>query len=258
MKIQIDVAMEYDLSGDMRACLAVEAAKTPVQTVLSEELSLPGATLTRTAGEAGLGQRIWVAMSAPRMSLRYSATAEITRDNSPLENFALTPRHELPGEVMTFLRPSRYCQSDMFPAFVARRFGEIEGGAKVAAMRDWVREEMTYVPGTSNATTTVIDTFAAREGVCRDYAHMVCALARAADIPARYCSVYGIGVEPPDFHAVAQVYLGGAWHVVDATGMCEPDQVAVISVGRDACDVAFMETSDPAGLIEQSVSVRPA
>lgn len=255
MQIQIDVAMEYELSGDLRACLAFEVARMPVQTVLSEELSFPGASITRVAGESGVGQRMWATLQAPRMSVRYSAKVEIAADTTRLEDLPSTPRHALPGEVLGFLRPSRYCQSDKFIGFVTRRFGHLDGGAKVAAIRDWVGREMDYVPGTSDANTTVVDTFAARAGVCRDYAHMVCALVRAADIPARYCSVYGVGVEPPDFHAIAQVFLDGRWHNVDATGMCRPDEVAVISVGRDACDVAFMETLDPAGLYEQNVSV---
>ena len=255
MQIQIEVAMEYDLSGDLRACLAFEVARMPVQTVLSEELSFPGATITRVAGESGVGQRMWAQLQSSRMSVRYSTKVEIEPDTTRLENLASTPRHELPGDVLTFLRPSRYCQSDKFIGFITRRFGHLNGGAKVAAIRDWVGREMDYVPGTSDATTTVVDTFAARAGVCRDYAHMVCALTRAADIPARYCSVYGVGVQPPDFHAIAQVWLNGRWHNVDATGMCQPDEVAVISVGRDACDVAFMETLDQAVLIEQYVNV---
>lgn len=255
MQIQIDVAMEYVLSGDLLACLAFEVARTPDQTVLYETLSFPNAMLTRVSGEAGVGQRLWAGLQMPQMSVRYCAQVDIAPDRPELETLYSEPRHALPGEVLSFLRPSRYCQSDMFIGFVSRRFGHLQGGAKVAAIRDWVHTEMDYVPGTSDATTTVIDTFAARAGVCRDYAHMVCALVRAADIPARYCSVYGIGVQPPDFHAVAQVWLDGRWHNIDATGMCRPDEVAVISVGRDACDVAFMETTDPAGFIYQNVSV---
>ena len=32
-----------------------------------------------------------------------------------------------------------------------------------------------------------------------------------------------LGVEPQDFHAVAEVFLDGAWYLVDATGMAEAD-----------------------------------
>src|SRR3546814_5329824 len=45
---------------------------------------------------------------------------------------------------------------------------------------------------------------------------------RAAHIPARMASVYALRVAPQDFHAVAEVYLDGDWHMVDATGMTRP------------------------------------
>lgn len=115
---------------------------------------------------------------------------------------------------------------------------------------------MSYVPASSSPATTVVDTFAAREGICRDYAHMVCALARAAGIPARFASVYAPDVDPPDFHAVAQVWLEGGWQFVDATGMSRPDEAVLIAVGRDACDAAFLETDLPAEPVAQSVAVR--
>ena len=256
MQIAIDVSMEYELSGDCTACLVIEPARIDGQTVLSESLSVAGAELTRVEGEAGIGERIWARLPGTRMSLTYSAQVEVTRHPCTLDGVKLSQLHELPGHALAYLRPSRFCQSDMFPAFAARRFGQIEGSAKVAAIRDWVAREMTYVPGASNATTTVIDTFAAREGVCRDYAHMVCALARAAGIPARYVSAYGPDVDPPDFHAVAQVWIGDRWHIVDASGMSRPEELAIIAVGRDACDVAFMETVDHAAFVSQNVTVR--
>jgi hypothetical protein len=65
--------------------------------------------------------------------------------------------------------------------------------------------------------------FVERRGVCRDYAHVMIALARAAHIPARMASAYALGVEPQDFHAVAEIYLAGDWHPVDATGMARGD-----------------------------------
>src|SRR3546814_18163574 len=66
------------------------------------------------------------------------------------------------------------------------------------------------------------------------------ALARAAHIPARMASVYALRVAPQDFHAVAEVYLDGDWHMVDATGMTRPAETARICTGRDAADIAFL------------------
>ena len=114
---------------------------------------------------------------------------------------------------------------------------------------------MTYVPGASDAQTTAADSFRSGKGVCRDYAHLVISLCRAAAIPARFASVYALGVEPQDFHAVAEVFLDGAWHLVDATGMSRPESTAKIGVGPDAACVAFLTSYAPVELISQSVEV---
>jgi transglutaminase-like putative cysteine protease len=124
------------------------------------------------------------------------------------------------------------------------------------AIRDWIAGHLSYVPGSSHAGTTAIDTFHGGEGICRDYAHLMITLARAADIPARIASVYAPGVTPPDFHAVAEVYLGGAWHLVDATGMATAGDMAIIGVGRDIGDVAFLTAFGPLVMNGQSVAVK--
>ena len=86
-------------------------------------------------------------------------------------------------------------------------------------------------------------------------------LARASAIPARYVSCYAPGVDPPDFHALAEVFLadptilcGGAWHLVDATGMADPAETVKIGVGRDAADVSFMTVFGDAKFEDKKVS----
>jgi transglutaminase-like putative cysteine protease len=100
-----------------------------------------------------------------------------------------------------------------------------------------------------------MDAYVTREGVCRDFAHVLVALARASTIPARFVSVYAPDVVPQDFHAVAEVFLGGAWHLVDATGMAEAADMAKIGVGRDAADVSFLTSYGQASLVALRVEV---
>ena len=126
------------------------------------------------------------------------------------------------------------------------------------AMRDWIESHMNYVPGASTSATTALDTFVRREGICRDYAHLLIGFARAAGIPARIASVYALGVKPQDFHAVAEVFLGGEWHLVDATGMASEGAMAKIGIGRDAADVSFLTAFGPMTMNAQSVWVQPA
>lgn len=255
MRLKIDLSMHYTFPMANTVFLAVEAAHTHGQRVVSEELHLGNATLTRIAGDDGVGERIWARVPGTEMVLDYSATLDITRPHIPLTTLSAAPLHDIPAEAAPYLRPSRYCQSDKFVTFVGKRFGHLSGGDKVAAIRDWIEENLTYVPGSSDADTNVLETFAGRQGVCRDYAHLMCAMVRAAQIPARMVANYGPDVTPPDFHAVAEVWLDGAWHLVDPTGMCAPETMAIIAVGRDAYDVAFMDSEAPAMLQYQSVQV---
>ncbi|MEI4232624.1 transglutaminase-like domain-containing protein [Roseovarius sp. D22-M7] len=254
MHFGIDVRMQYRLGGDPMVLLVLEAARVAGQTVIEDHLEIAQAEIRRVDGEAGLGHRTWARVEGGELRLRYRGTVDVTRPAPRLEQLGRTPVHELSGEALSYLRSSRFCPSDLFQTFAVRRFGGLDGGRKVAAIRDWVADKLCYVPS-SSATTTAQDTFVTREGVCRDYAHVVCALARASGIPARYVSCYAPDVDPPDFHAVAQVWLEGAWHMVDATGMSGSDGAAVIGAGRDAGDVAFMETWAEAWLVSQSVSV---
>jgi len=256
MRLEIDVVMDYQLAGAEPVLLTVEAANLTGQVIHSSSLEILNATLRHFAGEDGRGQRVWAHVVTDRLNLRYVASVEVLRPDIALESLDQTALHDLPGAVFTYLRPSRFCPSDMFLPYAAKTFGHLSGGRKVAAIRDWVAGAITYAPGSSSATTCANDTFLSREGVCRDFAHLVCTLARACHIPARYTSGYSAQVSPPDFHAVAEVWLEGAWHVVDATGMSTAASLVVIGSGRDASDVAFMETLGPAYPIYQNLIIR--
>jgi transglutaminase-like putative cysteine protease len=166
------------------------------------------------------------------------------------------PVHLLPGPAVPYLLDSTYCPGNRFRRFVIGEFGHLWGGERIAAMRDFIHRNVRYVPGASDAATTAQDTFLTREGVCRDFAHLLITMARASTIPARFASVYALGIDPPDFHAVAEVFLDGAWHLVDATGMASAGTMAKIGIGRDAADVALLTSFGEAQCVAQSVEVR--
>lgn len=255
MRLTIDVVLDYQLPERHDVLLQIEAAAMVDQRILDADLrvtsSLP---LGVTPGEESIGQRTW-ALGEGRFTATYSAAVEIERAPFDLGGLAAVSPRALPGLVVGYLLPSRYVGSDRFETFVERRFGTLSGGAKVAAMRDWIERELIYVAGASNGDTTAGDTFVRREGVCRDYAHLLAAFVRAGGIPARLVSVYAPGVTPPDFHAVVEVWLDGGWWLVDATGMARPEAMARVAVGRDATDIAFMTVFGSAVMIGQRVAV---
>ena len=107
---------------------------------------------------------------------------------------------------------------------------------------------LAYVPGSSLPTDGAARTLLARRGVCRDFAHLVVAMLRALDVPARVVAVYAPGLDPMDFHAVAEAHVEGDWHVVDATTLAPRGTLLRIATGRDASDTAFL--SSYGGLVE--------
>ncbi|PZQ50147.1 MAG: transglutaminase [Rhodovulum sulfidophilum] len=249
MLLTIEAELDYAIEEPSTVSLRLEVADLPDQTVLESALTLPDPSEpVQQAGTDGVGRRAWVEVGGGALKCRYQARVRVERPASDLRAARWVPFAELPPEAAKYLVGSRYCQSDLFEPFVASEFGRYHGGEKIAAMRDWIETSFDYVRGSSDETTTVVDTFVRRQGVCRDYAHVMVTLARAARFPARAVSVYAPDVTPQDFHAVAEIYVGDEWRLVDATGMAAPDTIARIAVGYDAADIDFMTTYGPPGL----------
>lgn len=243
--------------------LQYEAAAIPEQAILRSTSEIGGADrCARVAADEDIGTRIWLTLDG-EIEVRYRVEAEPRRMASDLAGLDRLPARLLPAETIKYLFDSRYCQGDSFQSYAGAKFGEVaRGGAKIAAMRDWIAENIVYAPGSSHAETTARDTFVERKGVCRDFAHVLITMARASGIPARYVAVYGPDVDPSDFHAVAEVFLadpatpdGGAWYLVDPTGMASAADAVKIGVGRDAADVSFLTCFGTCDLAEKSVTV---
>jgi transglutaminase-like putative cysteine protease len=240
--------------------LQFEAAAIPEQRVLETHCSMsPAEHIARISAQDDIGERIWLHVEG-RFEVSYTARVEVSRLLSDVATLARLEPHELPGETVQYLLDSRYCPADRFQSFVEAEFAGLNGGARVTAMRDWIAGNFRYEQA-SDTNTTALDSFVERRGICRDYAHVMVTLARASAIPARYVSCYAPGVDPPDFHAVAEVFLadptvpgGGAWHLVDATGMADAADTVKIGVGRDAADVSFMTVFGQADFGDKSVS----
>lgn len=255
MRLSIEALLDYQFDEPADVLLQVEAAAMADQRLETQSLVVESDHPIRAvAGEDGIGQRCW-ARGSRRLVARYAATVRVERAAAALDTLPATPVTRLPAATIPYLLPSRYCESDRFEHFVRRTFDGLTGGALATALVGWVADHLDYDNAVSNRGTGALETFAERRGVCRDYAHLTVALARAAEIPARCVSAYAPGVDPPDFHAVAELWLDGAWHLVDATGMARADEIARVGVGRDATDIAFMTVFGTARMAEQRVRV---
>ncbi len=262
MPITISAKFAFETSQPTDVLLQFEAAAIPEQKLLHAETEMSDALhCARVAAGDNIGERIWL-NSNGRFEVAYSASVELDRMLSPISQRDRVAPHHLPAEAVKYLFDSRYCQGDRMQSFVQDEFGELAGGARIMAMHGWIADNFTYTPGSSNASTTAVDSFIERRGVCRDYAHVMVTLARASGIPARFVSCYAPQVTPPDFHAVAEVFLsdpttegGGAWYLIDATNMANAEDIVKIGVGRDAADVSFMTTFGLSDFLYSEVKV---
>ena len=256
MRVAIEAILEYDFAEPTDVLLAVEAASLPDQQIIAQSHIIDNAgPLTNKRGGSGVGRRTWTRTGTGRMVSTYRATVEVDRPPVDIAALPRSPLPSLPEEVLPFIWPSRYCEADRFVSFVCGHFPDLDGGALVKALVEWVHANLVYAPGSSNNATTAADTFVAQQGVCRDYAHLAAALIRSRDIPARLVSVYALDLDPPDFHAVVEVWLNGAWHIVDSTGLAPVETMVRIAVGRDATDIAFMTIFGGATMNAQAINV---
>ena len=235
--VSAEIALRVDDPARLAFMVAVAGATSAeALRVTSAGHPIEPAELT----DAG-GSRLHV-VDAPAGSLvlSYSAEVDARRPSAPVSEL----------DLLTYLRPSRYCESDTLGATAAAEFAGLEGVALLDAVSSWVGTRLAYVPGSSGPTDGAVQTLLVRQGVCRDYAHLVIALLRGLDVPARLVAVYAPGLDPMDFHAVAEAYVGGAWHVVDATTLAPRSTLLRISTGRDAADTAFLSSYGGAVTLE--------
>jgi len=255
MRLSIDAYLDYTLVAPADLLFALEVAQMHDQILVTDRLLVGGVEPLRPiAGDESLGRRTW-AYGDGRVTAHYTATVDIERAPVILSGLQADPLRNLPPLVVPYLFPSRYCEADRFETAVRREFGDATGGDMVQRMSDWIRGHLDYVPGSSDVNTTAADTYVSHRGVCRDFAHLLIAMARAVGIPARMVGAYGWQLAPQDFHAVVEVWLEGGWHLVDPTGLAPIEGIVRIGVGRDATDISFLTVFGRALLNQQRVNV---
>ncbi len=199
------------------------AAQTARQAVITESLQLtPELPVEPNTEPALLNRRLRVRAPKGRFSVSYAATVDIDHLLTPPELLFEVPISDLPLDVITFLAPSRYCESDRLMEFALQEFGGYQRGYPlVITIRDWVCRYVRFSPQSTNERTSAVSTLVERKGVCRDYAHLMIALCRALSIPARFSSSLDYGADPllgpPDFHAFVEVFLGQRWYLLRIT-----------------------------------------
>jgi transglutaminase-like putative cysteine protease len=234
MKREVGAELEVEITAPTTLEFQIAVAPHPY-TELFESLSfvLDGKPVQPLEISGVHGNRIHK-LDAPVGNLKvdYAATIVGRTDPAPVSEYDLS----------MYLRPSRYAEADKFYGFAATEFGNyIDSTTLLEKVSLWVGTRLNYVPGSSDPIDGAVDTLLAGAGVCRDFAHLVVALLRAVNVPARVVSVYAPGLYPMDFHAVAEAFVEGHWRVVDGTLLAPRQALVRIATGRDAADVAFLD-----------------
>jgi len=246
IRLSFDIELKYEIAEQPADFVFnIHAAHTPLQTVVTEVLAVSPFQEYRLQTDESLGNRYLRLRARPGpLSVRYGATVDINHHRQSaalLEEVAIA---DIPPQVLPFIYPSRYCEADRLRRFASREFGHLRPGYwRVQAIHDWVRQRTVFAPGTTNSSSSAMDTLVEQVGVCRDFAHLMIALCRAVNIPARCVSGidYGAAVQlgPPDFHAYVEAFLGDRWYLFDPTGITAPMGLVRLGTGRDAADVSL-------------------
>jgi transglutaminase-like putative cysteine protease len=240
MKLSIEAELVYNFANDTQIIANLEASRTSDQTILSEAPDFQPQTKVLSDTTPSGDRRIRASLSG-NVAIRYTAVIE--------NNLRVLP----------FLLPSRFCPSDKFMRFAQREFGGAgDGVARVMAILEWIYRNVDYVIGVSNAETTAERTFVDRAGVCRDFTHLGITLTRALGIPARAVSAYALQLDPPDFHAIFEIYLENGWWLIDPTRLAPIEGIVRIGSGRDASDIAFLTSDKQCQMVTQTIRVSNA
>lgn len=235
MERTVSAHLECDVTEPIDLVLSVAVAEGPQRRDESLAVSLDGRAIDVTEVHDDHGTRLHVAEAVPVGALLVDYRAVVTTMAESVD--------VRPIDLLRYLRPSRYCESDKLSAVAHGEFAGLSGAQLLPAVSSWVGTRLGYVPGSSRPIDGAVATLLAREGVCRDFAHLVVAFLRSCDVPARLASVYAPGLSPMDFHAVAEAYVEGRWSIVDATCLAPRSTMVRIATGRDAADTAFMTSN---------------
>jgi len=241
----VSAEVDLDVREEAELVWSVSVATGPELGSESLTVTVDGAPVDVTELSVADGGRLHVCTAPPgRLHLEYAAEVTGTAAAALVDDV----------DDIVYRRPSRYAESDELGPTAWGEFKHLEGKDLLDAVSSWVGTQLFYVSGSSRHTDGATQTLLARQGVCRDFAHLVIALLRARNVPARLVAVYAPGLSPMDFHAVVEAAIDGRWQVVDATTLAPRESLVRIATGRDASDTAFLTVqSGRADLVSMKV-----
>jgi transglutaminase-like putative cysteine protease len=245
IRFDLSITLDYAVLARTDFIFIIQPPQTPYQRVTWEALKIePQLAVEEEAHGVPEIRHLRVHAEPGPFRLRYDAIVDLVHHFALPEDLKETPIAELPASVLQYIYPSRYCQSDQLLETARREFGAMEPGyGRIEAIRQWVHRRTKFQVGSSNTGTSALDTYSCATGVCRDFAHLMIAICRALNVPARFATGIDYGADPAlgptDFHCYVEVYLGDRWYIFDPSGISPRMGLIRIGTGRDASDVSF-------------------
>jgi len=246
MKLEVSCDLTFDIQTTTPFILMLRPRSGAQQWVAREEFTVvPEVQVHQfTDGFGNYCQRL---LAPPgRFSIHTSAAVYTAERMDREEGAPFVEVQNLPDDVLQYLLPSRYCEVEHFGSLASSiTEGLTLGYDQVSAIERWIRNEIHYSYGNSDATASADAVFARKSGVCRDFAHLGIALCRSLAIPARIVVGYRHALEPMDMHAWFEAYVADRWYTFDATQQDLKSGYVMLGIGRDAADVAVYNQFGP-------------
>lgn len=263
VRIELTIDLNYHVAAPGADFIFnIHGAHTRAQVVHSEQLHISQSLMPQVYTDPATHNRyLRLNAGGGHLQVTYRAVIDLHHHLAMPDQVAEVPVSRLPHEVLSYIYPSRYCQSDRLCAVAMAEFGHLpQGYGRVLAIQNWVRQQVKFKQNTTNSTTSAVDTLVDRVGVCRDFAHLMIGLCRALSIPARFATGIDFGADPAlgptDFHAYVEVFLGNRWYMFDPSGTAIPMGFVRFGTGRDAADVAFATIFGSVGSQAPRISVQ--
>ena len=246
--LRVGCDLTYEATGPATMTFNVQPRADRRHRLITETLTLGNGLRTECFTDSH-GNRVWrVGLTPGVHQFRHDAILTVSSqpDNHDLPLALSEDPDRLPPELIRYILPSRYCDSDRLAKFAWEKFGAIEPGLpRAAAISQWLHDNIEYRYQSGRADLSAGDVLRRGYGVCRDFAHLVVALNRTFNIPARYVTGHlpDVGFPDPDshmdFHAYGEIYVGGSWYTTDARFNVPRIGRIRLAHGQDAVDCAF-------------------
>ncbi len=246
MRVRVSCDLELHLEVETPLILMLRPQSGVLQRVLKEAYTFSHPVKVDEYSDIFGNSCRRIVAPAAEFEIHASAEIETVDRMDEMSGAPFVNVQDLPVEVLSYLVPTRYCESDRLGGFTRDMVVDtLLGYNQVSVISAWIRNNVRYVPGSSEIPLSADEIRKQGHGVCRDLAHLGIALCRSISIPARMVVGYLVGLNPMDLHAWFEAYVGNRWYTFDPTQKDLAAARVSIAYGRDAADVAMFHQFGP-------------